>query len=182
MKQHYLVPQQHKGLSKDLEYRVVAESDEDADDWFVDAKDRMLDVNGWPGYVADAGVSLLLTDSNGKPVKRHARAGDHIRVDTATGVQEWLLVESVEYDDYPDDNKETIAIRVHPVAAPVAGSVAVAHLPDEHDSATFVVERSGIQLKASYHGRAEDAANSNGAVWQGWSEGYWGALIKRFLQ
>lgn len=201
MEQHYLVPQQHTGPSKDLEHTVTAESLEDAEDWFIDAKNRMLDVNNWKNYAATFSTAFMLADSHGKPVSRSVHRGDHIRIDipgpgpAAGGGYDWVLIESVEYDDYPDDERETFAMRVHPVADPAMGNGgATAHFFSEQASSTFVVERMGKYLKASYHGRNEEI-NKEGSVldnvrnslvgftaWLGMSDAQWASLIKGFLE
>lgn len=200
MEQHYLVPQQYTGPAKDFEHQVLAESAEDAADWFVDAKDRMLDVNKWKDYATAFSAAFRLTDAHGKEVNRRAHKGDHIKIDipgpgpAAGGGYDWVLVEAIEYDDYPDDDRETFAMRVHPVADPANSNGDVAHFFSEQASSTFVIERIGTQLRASYHGRNETLNTDAGILdkvrnslvgmtaWAGMSDAQWNSLIKGFIE
>ena len=188
---HYLVPQQQDGPGKNLEYHVVTEDVEDAEDWFVDAKERMLDVNNWKRFMRVLSPDLTLTDKHGRIMNRHAHKGDHIRIDLpGPGTREmnaydWVVIEAIEYDDYPDDNRETFALKIRTAIDPDDG---VNKLVANDTTGTLVIERYGKTLSASYHGRDElvdqEVGGSKGAnyVWLGITDEQWSSLLKGLIE
>ena len=159
---HYLVPTQLEGLEKNISHTITTPTTEDAEDWFVDAKERLLDVNNWKKFSGIADVEFKLTDVNGRIVNRRARRGDLIRIDIAgrgyefDGGFEWTAIEAIEYDDYPDICMETFAMRLRPSANPMSKNNDVfADFSDNEATSTFVIERIGKKLSAYYHGRNE---------------------------
>lgn len=177
---HYLVPEHNEGTETDIMHSLSAETTDDAEDLFVDIKDRLLNVTNWGKYAGMAEVSFGLADSSGRKVTRHARRGDHVLVTTAltnaTAQYDWLTIEALEYDDYPDTSMETFAMRLRPSAQPGQGDA-----PDKSaDTTTIVVLRNQHVLSAIYHGR--NHAASNGDMWQGIPNDGWSALIKGMLE
>jgi len=183
--QHYLVPHQYEGSKKDLDYSIPADTVEDAEDWFVDAKDRLWNVNHWEQNSPAINVQFKLTDTHGNAVNRKAHKGDHIRIDTegaGTGF-DWVIIEAIEYDDYPDVNLETFAIHVRPSYDPKENQFVLS--ADNNATSTIVIERRVKRLIASYHGRnegaGEDTPGTGDAAWLGLSELQWGSLLKGLL-
>jgi len=187
---HYLVPPHPGGLKKDLELQTVASTAEDAEYWFVDVKDRLLDVNSWNKYCPDISAEFRLTDGRGMGVGRHARRGDLIRMDIAgnnavqTGGFDWMRIEAIEYDDYPDLSMETFAVRVRTEKNPLdKNGRKNVDTPDNDATFTFVVERRASKLFTSYHSRI-DADNVDDAApnaWFGLPDTEWSALIKNIM-
>ncbi len=152
---HYLVPAQLSGLQKNIEYSIHTHAVEDAEDWFVDAKERLLDVNNWIKYSSIPDIDFHITDGHSEVLKRKAHNKDHIRIDIVsrkTGF-DWVAIDALEYDDYPDLSMETFAMRIRPTTSPQ-------NIPDmgiaNAATSTIVIERIGKRLSASYHeiGRA----------------------------
>ena len=174
---HYLIPAHAEGTETDIACGFTAESVDDAADLFVDAKDRLLAVTDWAEFGALESVHFRLADSHGHVVRRHARRGDHILIatqpDGGLPVTEFdsYTIEALEYDDYPDENRETFAIRLRPSATD--GEAA------PNDTATIVIGRSGLSLSAVYHGR--NRAVSDDALWHGLGEEQWSMLMKGLL-
>jgi hypothetical protein len=159
---HYLVPKQTDGLEKDLTHSIAPDSVEIADDRFVDAKERLLDVNNWNRYSALTGITFLLADGHGLHLKRRARKNDHIRLSLPSSVPgipgsyDWAKIEAIEYDDYPDLNMETFALRLRPCIEPKSGNEqTVSEFTYHGATATIVIERRGRMIFATYHGRYE---------------------------
>ena len=181
---HYLVPTQIQGLEKNITHSVLVKTKDDADDWFVDAKERLLDVNNWKKYSAIPNMDFRLTDSHGKVLNRKAHSGDHIRIEIqadATGF-DWVTIEAIEYDDYPDTDLETFALRVRPCEHP-------ANMNDDFvingATSTIVIERNGKNLTSSYHGRNQfegEAADNSISAWLGLSDSDWARLIKGLIE
>jgi hypothetical protein len=177
---HYLVPHQQQGLEKNLEHGIISDSIEDAEDDFVDAKDRLLDVNNWTKYSEINSIGIRLKDSHGKETSRHARRGDHIRIDMPAGGFNWVVIEAIEYDDYPDQGMETFAIRVRPSENPMMKQADGENTRHE-TTGTFVIERRGRRLFASYHGRNEPGTRADN-VWMGLDDAQWAGLVKGFAE
>ncbi len=189
MEPHYLVPEQQEGPAKDIFHIGKAASNDDAEDWFVDAKNRMLSINHWNEHAPTFPFAVCLTDVYGKPVNRSAHKGDHIRMDVpdAAGKYGWVSIDAIAYDDYPDEDKETYAIRMHSVSEPgLQGEVAAAFVREDASS-TMVIIRTGKQMKVLYHGRnapeellASDLPGAN--AWQAVTDVQWAGLIHSFIE
>jgi hypothetical protein len=198
---HYLVPVQTQGIKKDLEHSITFPMVEDAEDMFVVSKNRLLDVNNWKKSSTHISASFHLTDHHGKPITRRAHKGDHIRIalpapEARTGDgYDWVEIEAIEYDDYPDEDMETFAMHVRPCRSPLEKrDNDTAHFFSESATSTFVIERRGKRLAALYHGRNETAnvgtdmpdaiRNATVAVgaWLGLSDVQWSGLIKGLIE
>jgi len=162
--EHYLIPENRKGIQVDLVYEAQYESVEDAEDLFVDAMKRLLIVNKWHQYAEN--VSVKLMDNHNKEVIRRAHSGDRLQVIIERNDPALFSIDAIEYDDYPDENKESIAIRVSPIDETGAGTIE----PDFATS-TLVIEREKEKLIASYHGRNNDIDTKESPdEWQGLNE------------
>jgi hypothetical protein len=172
---HYLVPHNNEGTATDIVYSVLCDMVEEAEDLFVDAKDRLLDVGNWAKYAYMGSVQFGLADSHQHVVSRHARRGDHILISdpcAGTGSLDWFTINALEYDDYPDDNLETFAIRLSSTKEQAESGVA--------DTAIIVIERKGEALSATFHGRNNVTAEQQS--WQGLIEPQWAALMKGLIE
>jgi|GEM_PF-1036755 len=163
IEQHYLIPEQLIGTHKDFSQSVVLESGEDADDWFIEAMDRLLKISEWNKLWPQSRLMMSLCDQHGKANKRRAHSGDFIKLTSlgnSTPEKElWIHIDAIEYDDYPDEYRETIALHVSPTLGPFSlkQSNLESSFPDS--SATLIVERSGKKLTAYYHSRNDISAN-----------------------
>lgn len=198
---HYLVPAQEEGIEKNIAHSITAATVQEAEDWFVDGKERLLDVNNWKRYSVSVSAEFRLTDHNGKPANRVARKGDHIKIDIpgpgseAGSGFDWVVIEAIEYDDYPDEDMETIAMRVRPAENPTDRTeTGIAHFFSDSATSTFVVERTGKKVAAKYYGRNESANIEGGVVdkvrntgvaigaWLGMSDAQWTSLVKGLIE
>lgn len=102
-------------------------------------------------------MCFVLTDNNGKHVHRPAHKGDYIKVQSLINneVVDWAYIEAIEYDDYPNVDVETIAIRLHPGMNPL----------DKNDDKTathiYVIERHNKTLHITYHSRNNAATDED---------------------
>ena len=197
---HYLVPQQQEGIEKNLSYKIDLDTVENAEDWFVDSKERMLDVNNWQKHAPLVSASFQLTDSHGHNMGRHARKGDYIKIDipgpgpAAGEGYDWVVIEAIEYDDYPDLGMESFAMHVRPSVDPQHKGEGIAHFFSNNATSTFVVERRGKHMAAYYYGRNESANTDAGVVdaarntvvaiaaWMGLSDAQWANIITGFIE
>lgn len=167
--ENYFVPFQNQGFESDLKYSITTTTIEDAEDCFVEAKDRLLNVNKWNTYNEAINVEFRLTDHHGKSVSRPARKGDYIRINSEEnkpdGGFDWLMITAIEYDDYPDLNTEMITFRIRSAKNPlnsISGNGHGAPLPDIDGASDFIVERTGKKLFASYSGANTSKAGPTG--------------------
>ncbi|HYD20733.1 MAG TPA: hypothetical protein VEB40_04600, partial [Flavipsychrobacter sp.] len=69
---HKLVPEQKGGVQKNIRHDVVLDSIDDAEELFVIAKDRLLNVSQWQQTAASASAEFQLTDKYGNELGRPA--------------------------------------------------------------------------------------------------------------
>jgi hypothetical protein len=186
---HYLIPAQQQGLEKNLEYAITCDSIEEAEDCFVDTKERLMDVNNWNKYSGIKDLEFRLSDSHGKGAHRHARKGDHIRIEVSAFGSgrgdgfDWVAIEAIEYDDYPDLGMETFGMRLHPSVNPAnKRDDDMAYSLSDRATSTFVILRRGRKLMVTYHGRNEPwhtETNAHGYIqtWLGLSDQQWANLV-----
>ena len=154
-------PEQNEGIKKDIEEHVSFEDLEDAEEMFVIAKERLLSINDWHKVSETIKARFQIIDHQGHPVHRHVHKGDIISIDipgpgTIAGEgKDWVEAEAIEYDDFPDNQRESIALRLRPVPNPTASDKSVAHFFTEAATSTFIIERKGNTVTARYHGRNE---------------------------
>lgn len=194
MQHHYLVPQQTKGQQRDFSYVIVMDSADNASDLFIDAKNMLLDINKWSDLCT--GISFSLTDHHGKHIKRAARRDDYIIANIPAQDNilkneiDWIYIDSIEYDDYPDIDTESFAIHMHLSNSPLLKDVPDPITGLVNASSTFVIERAGKKLISSYHGRNNIAGTADEHLnkellqttqWFSLPDTIWKDIIKGFL-
>ncbi len=169
--QHYLVPHNYDGEQTDIVYGITTEFVEDAEDLFVDAKDRLLEVNKWAVFAGFSSLSFALADGQGHMLKRRLHRHDHIIISSpGEGTADRFTVDALEYDDYPDDDYETFAVRMH-----ISG-----HDPEVSKTSTMVIARHGKNLSATYHGRNKSDMRDD--LWHGLERAEWGMLVRGLIE
>jgi hypothetical protein len=168
---------QNFGPFMSMEHTIIADSIEYAEDSFVDAKERLLDVNNWKRYTSLPGAVFELRDSHGKLVNRKAHKGDHIKINMpgAGDVHCCVVIEALEYDDYPDLCMETFTMRIKPCEHGEGN--------DEEETAlegALVIERRNKHLFANFH-RRNDSGMEGSVNQLGLPDAGWGILLKRFV-
>lgn len=156
------IPEQQAGAHKEFQHSVKLEDEDAADAFFVTAKDRLLHVNDWERLCGTPSAAFQLTDAAGQDVQRAAKTGDCIKITipgptTSAGAgHDWVQVENIVYDDYPDENKELVTMTVRPAANPQAGTgEETAHFFTDAATSNFIVERRHSRVTAYYYGRNE---------------------------
>ncbi len=92
----------------EIHQSVTLINEEEAEDFFVFAKDRLLDVNKWHELTGEA-TRYYVTDAEGKELHHHVHADNFIKCVNGENV-EWYLADEIAYDDYPDEHIESIVI------------------------------------------------------------------------
>jgi hypothetical protein len=195
------VPEQHSGVHKDLKHEVTFESIEDAEDFFLLAKERLLDVNSWERTNKTINTRFRIADRHGNEINRKVHKGDLIVIDipgpgpSSGDSKDWVQVEELAYDDYPDEDREDITLRLRPVSNPATSDTAPAHFFTSEASSSFVLERIHNKVIIHYHGRnekpnldaesvADKIRNTIVAVgaFLGFSDMQWDGLIKGIVE
>ena len=177
---------QHNSFGKMPEYSITTTFTEDAEDLFVDAKEKLLDVNNWRRYSGITGIDFRLTDGHSRPVKRKAHRGDHIKINfpeqgSAADEHCCVVIVALEYDDYPDLDMETFTLRVRRC------ETMNKHEDDgdfDEAESSLIVERRNKKIYATYHSRTEpvNGADKNDTTnWFGMSDNQWDSLVKGFV-
>src|SRR5690606_27189950 len=134
---HGMVPGQEKGMQKNLKQSVTLETIDDAEEMFLVAKDRLTNVNQWYETAGEKGAKFTLTDHHGKELDRHAHIGDYIKIEIpGPGNKQgdgfdWVHIDKIRYDDYPDDGTESMALMVRPCPSPLHQDGETAHFFSE---------------------------------------------------
>lgn len=121
----------------------LASGEEDAEDLFIDAKSRFLNINHWQSYFGENAPIFQLTDHHGHPVRHLARKGDFFSISDETA-SEWLKISALVYDDFPDQNMESLLLNAHVSASPV--EITASGNDTLHTLFTFRLVREGKQL------------------------------------
>ena len=163
-----------------MEQSFSTKTVEDAEDSFVDAKERLLDVNHWGRYCSAPGVTFGLSDGHNRPVSRRARSGDHLTLNIPGSEVCCLIIESLEYDDYPDLSMETFTLRLKPCMH----SMEAEEENDNEASAALIIERRYSTVFSVFNFR--NPANSgvsgdNVFASFGLKDIQWNSLLSRFV-
>ena len=154
------IPAQEKGKQVDITETVSASDSNEAKHLFLQARNRLFDVNNWSDISKGLSASFVLTDQYGSPKKGIPAVHDHFRIDipgpgTKAGEGfDWVRVEMVEDNRDPDFTTEYTLIKVRPSEDP-AKQEGVAHFLQEHATSSFIVKREGNLVTAGVHGRNE---------------------------
>lgn len=155
------IPEQREGNRSDVEQHLEASTPRQAHSMFVEAARRLLNINNWKDISGPLSASFQLTDEHGSPLNSVAKPGDYIKIDipgpgTATGRgYDWVRIESIDDKPNPAGDHELLVIQVRPVPSPINDERDVAHFFDNNATSTFMVERNGLRVTASEHGRNE---------------------------
>lgn len=119
---HTAVEENHRILAA---AHVSFASIEDAEEMFVIAKERMIEVNDWQKHVE--GAELSLVNGRNERLHRPAHQHDHLLFNDRSR----CYITHIRYDDFPDEQREKFAI--------IMGKT-----PEEFPDATldFMVQRS----------------------------------------
>lgn len=195
-----LVPENETGKQNDLEYSETPDTISEAKKLFEIATQRVFDVNHWHEITGFASADFKLKDANGRDCKRPVQEADFIRIHIpgpgpeAGDGYDWVKVEKIIEQRGPASDKEIIGIRVRSCKNPQNSTEETAHFFTDDATSSFVLQRVGNKVTASYHGRNEvvntetdtikdkirNALVGAGAL-AGISELQWKALIKSFL-
>lgn len=94
-----------------MEFSVSIPDFEDARDFFLLAKDRLLDINDWGKMLQTNDFQIYLTDNNGHKVHRDAHVDDLVVIKgLIDNSEKWVRISKLQYDFFPDIKSEAIYI------------------------------------------------------------------------
>jgi len=159
MEEKEIVPPHVSGVQTNTESFKEFETEQEAKDFYLIARERLLDINHWQDIAGKATASFQVTDRNGKAVTREVQKGDHLKIDipgpgSASGEgYDWVKVEAVETNNTADS--QWTAIRVRPATNPLNDNKDVAHFFSDETTSTFIVWQEGMKVTAAVYGRNE---------------------------
>jgi len=179
---HYLVPEQYKGIKKDISYAAELADTEDADLWFIDLKNKLLDVSHWKAG-DDVDVMFALTDKQKKLLHRPAHSQDLVQIYPnryrVGDIWSYAQVHTIEYDYDPDADDESIGLLL---CLPCAENDGMTYSPDD-TTITIVCERKGAEICLHWHLRNFAGPESADiGAWANVTDEQWLALLKSFAQ
>jgi hypothetical protein len=162
------VPEQNEGSKMDITAHIALDSPEAARAFYQIAKSRLLNVYNWYEVCEVPVSTFLLTDPDGKEVKRPVQEGDYLKIDipgpgSSTGDgYDWVKVESLQEESL--NQADTISMTVRPTANPLNQTEDTAHFFKDTATSTFQVKRIANEVYAEVHGRNELANTETGQV------------------
>jgi hypothetical protein len=155
-----VIPPQEEGKQVDIIEKMKASDPEEAKSLFIQAKEKLFDINHWSDISEGLSASFLLIDRYGKPKKGIPEPGDHFRIDipgpgsSAGSGFDWVRVEMVEDHCASEADCEWVVIKVRPSEDPTKKE-GVAHFFEEKATSSFIVKRENDTIAAEVHGRNE---------------------------
>jgi hypothetical protein len=159
MEEKEIVPPHVSGVQTNTESFKEFETEQEAKDFYLIARERLLDINHWQDIAGKATASFQVTDRNGKALTREVQKGDHLKIDipgpgSSSGEgYDWVKVEAVENNNTADS--QWTAIRVRPATNPLNDNKDVAHFFSDETTSTFIVWQEGMKVTAAVYGRNE---------------------------
>jgi len=160
--EQYTIPNQQSGDQTDIVEEKQLSTEEEAKELFLQAKQRLFDINHWEEISEGISASFNLTDNFGNLKTGVPKAGDYFKIDipgpgpTAGEGHDWVKVEAIEDYSAPDASQESVSVRVRPSHDPRMDE-GTAHFFDSKATSSFVVKREKNMVSASIHGRNESS-------------------------
>jgi len=156
-----IIPDQREGNHLDTSASTTASSRKQAMKLFDQARKRLLTINNWNLYAGMVSANFQLTDREGKEINRPASSHDYFRINipgpgsiTGDGY-DWVKVESVKTISDAGPDMEIISMTVRPAPNPLHHDTTIAHFFDDAATSTFMIQREGMTVTVSIHGRNE---------------------------
>jgi hypothetical protein len=194
-----LIPDQKEGRKITAEASVIFQEPGEAEQFYKEARRRLLFVHDWGKIAGSLSADFQLTDDHGTETRRMAQKGDHFRIDiTGPGSRagegyDWAKVEDIKEISKAD--VDSIAILVRPASNPQTANPNVAHFFSEKSTSSFVITREGNKVTASIYDRNIEANEEtkepvdklrNAVVGLGAKHGFsklqWQALAEAFVK
>ncbi len=196
-----LIPEQINGKATYAKDCLILSTIPEANELFVTAFTRMLNVNRWHEYSGLASARFFITDADGNECNRTIQKGDYIKIDIpgpgprSGDGYDWVHVDALETDINSSATTEFCGMMVRAAENPLADKSETAHFFTSDASSTLIVEKTNCTVTSYYYGRNEELnLDTNTLVDKirntiigslglaGVSELQWKRLINSFLQ
>lgn len=153
------IPQQIEGNQLDCHESVQLPSLYEAEQFYREAKSRLLDVNNWHRITKPASAKFCIMDESETKHYRQVRINDFIRIDIpgpglpSTGGFDWVQVEQI--DEEKQSNWQRITLTLRPCADPTSDNPDTAHFYKEISTSTLIVEQKENSINSHFAGRNE---------------------------
>ncbi len=154
-----IVPEQVHGFKTDTVAERILDTTSAAHDFFLIAKQRLLQVNKWNEYAGTLSATFQLCDKHGDEVQRNVEQGGYFKIhipgpgsETGEGF-DWVKVETFEEEN--KNSGERVVIKVRPSSNPRNSKSDIAHFFDETATSTFIISRNNNSVTAEVLGRNE---------------------------
>lgn len=147
-----IVPTQHTGEEIEAEASVEFDEENEAEKFYLIAKERLLNVNNWHKLAGIISASFQLTDTSCKEIDRQVQKGDYLKIDIpGPGSKEgdgydWACIE--ELKEVSETNIQSIGFRVRPAKNPSGEKNETAHFYSDESTSNFIVTREGKKITA----------------------------------
>lgn len=154
------IPPQREGIQADIIEMIKAADEQESKLIFLQARERLCDINSWSEISEGISANFTLTDAKGHPKKGKPLPGDMIRIDipgpgsSAGDGYDWVRIEVVEDNSHPGRDEEWSVMKVRPSEDPVKRE-GVAHFLENIATSSFIVRRQDDLVSAEVHGRNE---------------------------
>lgn len=175
-----------------FEYTQEYSHEEHAAQAFSQAKERLLNPNGWGelGHHILGADFKLVCGSSGQLAQREPKVGDYLKIKLPDpGPPVWVAIEHIE--DTPDSAK--VVVRPSPYPGRKTTETIV-HLFGEETTNVFEVKRDGLNVVSSVNGKNE-TANFTGnllqdafagarlaGAWVGLKQPQWKAFVQNIVE
>lgn len=153
------IPEHEGGVDVNVEDSAELPSENEAKRFFVQVKERLLNVNRWKDWAGALSAGFQLTDEQGREIEEKPQKGNFFKINIpAPGIvtgegYDWVRIEEIKEEAEKDC--EYVAIRVRPAPSPVNDNPDVAHFYTDEATSNFIVRRDGTKVTAGVYGRNE---------------------------
>ena len=158
MKHH--IPAQVEGKKLDIDEFIAFEKRIEAKAFYLEAKDRLLNISNWFAIASLPASSFEHLDRQGKPSNQMPQEGDYIKIDIpgpgllSTGGYDYVRIEQIS--ESSTIGSETTTMTVRPSSNPNdSDDEETKHFFKNLATSSFQINRVGNTVQASYYGRNE---------------------------
>ena len=148
-----IVPEQQTGSDIESEATTVINDGIDPKTFYDQARQRLLNVNGWHELAGTLSAKFQAVDPGGKEVERPVEKGDYMRINIpgpgnkAGDEYDWVRVEEIQ--EIEDNDMQSIGFRVRPTNNPLSDDDSTAHFYNDSGTSNFIITREGYKITAS---------------------------------
>ena len=156
-----IIPEQFTGKTLDYEQSVDFAAQSQADDFFMKARGKLLDVNNWHHVTKGLSAEFCIVDEEGEPLRNKlVEKNDFIKIDIpgpglpSSDGFDWVKVEELVEEHFPDLKR--VALTLRPCPDPThPGTDDTAHFFKDIATSTLLIKQKGMKVCVQYAGRNE---------------------------